>query len=222
MAGVFGGAAAAFLPRIAHRFAYPEPVCRDCGRDFPSGVSGWVHAGAACGCGGWIGPVLASAAVAALLAGLLGPVLSLPALLLAAVLGVLLAVIDLRCLRLPDPLVGGLAVIAGVPLALIEPARIGTAVAAGVLVGTGYLLVALLPGGGLGLGDVKLGAVLGLVLGFGGWPAVAVGFAAAHLINGVVAGWLLARGRAHGGRALPFGPALLVGALISMTFIGYA
>lgn len=221
MAVVFGGAGAAFLPRVAYRLAvaYGEPArtaCAMCGRRFPAGARGWIHAGAACGCGGWIGPVLASAAVAGVLAAMLGPDPNLPALLVAGVVGVLLAVIDLRCLRLPDPLVGGLAMVAGGPLALLQPDRIGAAVAAGVVVGVVYLLVALLPGGGLGLGDVKLGAVLGLLLGFGGWTAVAVGFGAAHLINGVVAGWLLARGRASGGRGLPFGPALLAGAVIGL------
>ncbi|WP_328463905.1 prepilin peptidase [Actinoplanes sp. NBC_00393] len=160
--------------------------------------------------------MVASAAVAGVPAALLGPVPGLPVLLIAGVLGVLLAMIDLRCLRLPDPLVGALALVVGVPLALIEPARIGTAVAAGAAVGIVYLAIALLPGRGLGLGDVKLGAVLALLLGFGGWAAVAVGFAAAHLINGVVAGWLLVTGRARGGRALPFGPALLAGALLGV------
>lgn len=224
MAVVFGGAAAAFLPRVAWRLAvaYGEPPrtdCPGCGRRFPPGLSGWVQVGPPCDCAGWLGPMAASATVAGVLAALLGPAPGLPVLLLAAVLGVLLAMIDLRCLRLPDPLVAALAAVTGVPLAVLQPARIGPAVAASLVVGTVYLLVALLPGQGLGLGDVKLGAVLGLLLGFGGWASVAVGFAAAHLINGVVAGWLLAAGRARGGRALPFGPALLVGALIGLVAV---
>ncbi|MEV6303793.1 hypothetical protein AB0M02_30605 [Actinoplanes sp. NPDC051861] len=153
----------------------------------------------------------ASATAAGVLAAALGPVPRLPVLLVAAVLGVLLAVIDMRCLRLPDPLVGALALSAGVPLALLEPGRITTA-----LVAAGYLGIAMLPGRGLGLGDVKLGAVLAFLLGFGGFPAVIVGLGAAHLINGVVAGWLLISGRARRGRGLPFGPALLAGALIGL------
>ena len=68
--------------------------------------------------------------------------------------------------------------------------------------------------GGLGLGDVKLAAVLALILGFAGWPAVVTGVLAAHLINGPIALFLLVNGRR---RALPFGPALLAGALLALT-----
>ncbi|WP_436525195.1 prepilin peptidase [Actinoplanes sp. HUAS TT8] len=137
---------------------------------------------------------------------------------MASVLGgipaVLLALIDLRSLRLPDPLVAGLAVGAGGPLAVLAPGRIGPALLAGVLVGAGYLLVALLPGDGLGFGDVKLGAVLAVLLGLaGGWPAVVAGLVAAHVIGAGVAVVLLATRRR---RVFPFGPALLSGALAGL------
>jgi leader peptidase (prepilin peptidase)/N-methyltransferase len=145
----------------------------------------------------------------------------LPVLLAGAVLGAVLAQIDARCRRLPDPVVGLLAVSAGLPLtvgamAAGEPARAGRAVLAAALVGAAYLVVALLPGGGLGLGDVKLAAVLAFVLGFLGWPAVAVGTVLPHLINGPVALVLLLTGRVRRRTALPFGPALLVGALLGV------
>jgi leader peptidase (prepilin peptidase)/N-methyltransferase len=161
--------------------------------------------------------VLAGAAVAALLAATVGPSPLLPVYLLAAVLGLLLAVIDLRCLRLPDPLVAALALTAGGPLVVLRPHRAGAALAAAGLVLTAYLLIALLPRHGLGLGDVKLAAVLGLILGFAGWPAVFVGVLAPHLINGPVALVLLATGRADRRRPLAFGPALLAGALLAIT-----
>jgi leader peptidase (prepilin peptidase)/N-methyltransferase len=61
---------------------------------------------------------------------------------------------------------------------------------------------------------VKLAAVLALVLGFAGWPAVVVGVLAPHLINGPVALFVLVTGRR---RVLPFGPALLAGALVALT-----
>jgi leader peptidase (prepilin peptidase)/N-methyltransferase len=158
--------------------------------------------------------VLVSGAAAGLLAATVGATPLLPVLLPAAVLGVLLAVIDMRCLRLPDPLVATLAVLVVVPLALGGEA--GRAFLAAGLVGLGYLLLALLPGGGVGLGDVKLAAVLAFVLGFVGWPAVAVGVIAPHLINGPIALALLVRRRAGPRSALPFGPALLAGALLAV------
>lgn len=210
---LFGAAAGAFLPRIADRLsvplgAPPRAVCDDCGRPFPPGLAGWVHIGPK------VWPSLLLALVAGLLAVRLGPVPHLPGHLLAAVPGLLLAMIDLGCLRLPDRLVGLFALTAGIPLALLLPGRILPALGAGLLVGATYLVIALLPGRGLGLGDVKLGATLAFLLGFAGWPAVAVGFGTAHLLNGAIAAWLLVTRR---GRPIPFGPALLAGFCAGLT-----
>jgi leader peptidase (prepilin peptidase)/N-methyltransferase len=146
---------------------------------------------------------------------------ALPPFLVAAVVGVLLAAVDMRCLRLPDPLVLMLAAGTVLPLTAVavaagEPGRLGRAAAAAVLCFGGYLMLALLPGDGLGFGDVKLAAVLGFLLGWIGWPAVLLGLAAPHLLNGPVALFLLATRRAGRRTALPLGPALLAGALIAV------
>lgn len=208
LAAAFGAATAAFLPRIAHRFS----GCPTCS------LHPWVRAGPACShAGGWVATVLAGTVIAALLAAASGPSALLPVHLLAAVLGLLLAVIDLRCLRLPNPLVGALAITAGVPLTVLEPERAGPALVAAGAVLTTYVGLALLPGGGLGLGDVKLAAVLGLILGFAGWPAVVIGLVAPQVINGTVAVALLLTRRVDRRHPLPFGPALLAGALIAVT-----
>ncbi|WP_412743951.1 hypothetical protein [Krasilnikovia sp. MM14-A1004] len=156
---------------------------------------------------------------AAMLAVALGAVPVLPVLLSAVPLGVLLAAVDLRCLRLPDPLVGALAGVVGPPLILLavgggEPGRVARGAVAAGLAGATYLIVAMLPGQGLGFGDVKLAAVLAFPLGYLGWPAVAAGLVAPHLLNGPVAVFLLVTGRARRGTALPLGPALLAGALL--------
>ncbi|GAB1643924.1 hypothetical protein KRMM14A1259_43470 [Krasilnikovia sp. MM14-A1259] len=161
------------------------------------------------------------ASAAALLAAARGPVPTLPVLLLAVPLGVLLAVVDLRCLRLPDALVGALAAVVVPPLVLLallggEPGRLGRAAVAAGLAGAAYLMVALLPGHGLGFGDVKLAAALAFPLGFLGWPVAAAGLVVPHLINGPVALVLMATGRARRGTALPLGPALLAGALLGV------
>jgi len=115
--------------------------------------------------------------------------------------------------------VGLLAVGTVLPLSAValltgEPAGLVRAALAAVLSGGVYLIVALLPGAGLGMGDVKLATVLGFTLGFVGWPAVIVGLMAPHLINGPVALVLLLTGRAKRRSALPLGPALLTGALL--------
>ncbi|MEU8816335.1 prepilin peptidase [Actinoplanes sp. NPDC048796] len=213
LAATFGAATAAFLPRIAYRLAVPygEPsrsTCASCG----VALSAWVRVGAFCSCSRvYVVTTATGAAVAALLAVAIGESPLLPVYLLAAVPALLLAMIDRRCLRLPDRLVGLLAFVAGVPLAVLRPERIGPALVAGVVVLGVYLL---LPG--FGLGDVKLGAVLAFILGFAGWPAVAVGVIAPHLINGPIAGFLLLTRRAGRRQPLPFGPALLAGALAAI------
>ena len=227
LSAVFGAAAGAFVPRPAYRLAVPfgsppRSACADCSRPFPAGLPGWVRAGEACHRRRrFPRAALAASAAAGLLGAAVGPSPLLPVLLPAVVLGVLLAVLDLRCRRLPDPLVAALAAVvcpplAAAALALGEPGRLGRAALAAVLVGAVHLVAALL--GGLGLGDVKLAAVLGFPLGFVGWPAVAIGLIVPHLAAGPVAAVLLLRGRVRRRSALPFGPALLVGALAGLAF----
>jgi leader peptidase (prepilin peptidase)/N-methyltransferase len=214
-AAVLGGLASAFLPLVADRLAVPSgdpprPACDRCARPFP----GWVRFGAPCPCARWPWPaVLAGAVATGLLAGVVGWSVTL----VAGVIGVLLVQIDVRCLRLPDPVVGALAVVVAVPPAVRGPlAASGAAVAAAAVVGSAYLMLAIVSGGGLGLGDVKLAAALALGLGFHGWPAVALGAVLPYLLIGPVALVLVLGRRVRRRAALPFGPALLAGALAAV------
>jgi leader peptidase (prepilin peptidase)/N-methyltransferase len=141
------------------------------------------------------------------------------------VFGVLLAEIDVRCLRLPDPLVAALAVVVGTPLTVISGLdgtweRLGRAATAAVVVLLLHLMIALLPRGGLGLGDVKLAGVLGFLLGWTGWPTVLLGLVLPHLLTGPVVLILLVRRRIGRRTAVPFGPALLAGTLIAVVTSG--
>jgi len=228
-ATVFGGAASAFLPLVAHRLAVPSGVpprssCADCGTPYPDGPDGWVCAGPPCnrpasfraGLGPWC-TIATGATASGLLGASIGATPLLPVLLLAVVLGVLLAVIDMRCLRLPDPLVAALALLT-VPVlaALGGPEPIVRGVLAAGLSFLAYAMIAILPRGGLGFGDVKLAAVLGFVLGFLGWPTLLLGVLLPHLINGPIALFLLGKGRVGRRSALPLGPALLTGALLAI------
>jgi leader peptidase (prepilin peptidase) / N-methyltransferase len=91
-----------------------------------------------------------------------------------------------------------------------EPERLIAATAAG-----GFLLLAALAyPGGMGMGDVKLAAVMGLFLGRAVAPAILVG-----LLAGVLLGMLvMARKGTRAGRktAVPFGPFLALGALVAV------
>jgi leader peptidase (prepilin peptidase)/N-methyltransferase len=124
------------------------------------------------------------------------------------------ALIDLEYRIIPNRLTALGAVLAlALGLALDpagEPERLIAAAGAG-----GFLLVAALAyPGGMGMGDVKLAAVLGLCLGAAVAPAVLIA-----LLTGVTAGGvLIAQKGAREGRkmAIPFGPFLALGALVAV------
>lgn len=89
----------------------------------------------------------------------------------------------------------------------------GSVPAVALLAGAGYFvfLLALNLGGGMGMGDVKLGAALGVALGLlGVWPAVA-GLVLAFVVGGVVGLVFLFVRRVNARSRIPFGPFLLVG-----------
>ncbi|MER6587341.1 A24 family peptidase [Micromonospora chalcea] len=145
---------------------------------------------------------------------------ALPALLLVAAVGLALAVTDVTALRLPDPLVGMVALGGGLGLtaataATGEPRRLAVAAAGAALSFLGYALLALLPRARLGFGDVKLAAALGLPLGWLGWPALRLGLLLPHVLAGVAVLVLLAAGRVRRDTPVPFGPALLGGAWLA-------
>lgn len=132
------------------------------------------------------------------------------------VTGLLLAIslVDYRVRRIPNPLVLALLLWAvvqviwlGQPTAL--SAALGLAAAGGL-----FLLLAIIQRGAMGLGDVKLAAVLGAVLGF---PLILTGLLYGILAGGVAALVLLATRRAGRKDAMAYGPYLALGAWIVWT-----
>lgn len=145
----------------------------------------------------------------------------LPAYVYLGVLAVVLAAVDARVHRLPDPLVlpsyPVLAVLFGVAALIdFESGRLLRAALAAALVWLGFTLLALLPGGGLGRGDVKLSGLLAGALGWLGWPQVAFGFVAGMLSGGVWALALLATGSAGRTDRIAYGPHLLTGTWVAV------
>jgi leader peptidase (prepilin peptidase) / N-methyltransferase len=214
---VLGALLGALVPPVAYRLSVPYGQARrtTCGR-----CGAPLRIRLRCQeCGARLGPpVWVTAAVGGLvfgtLAWALGPVRVLPAFLAVAALGLLLGAIDIACHRLPDPLVAlgfGLAI----PLLAIGGIRVRAVEGALVMFG-GYLVLALLPGANLGFGDVKLAGLLGLLLGWLGWPAVLLGALLPHLLNGPVVLVLLASRRVRRDSELPLGPALLAGAWLAV------
>lgn len=131
---------------------------------------------------------------------------------------VALAFIDLDVHRLPDriqlPAYPTLVVLlAGSSLATDAWSTFGRALIAGVVLFVVYLVLGLMPGGGIGFGDVKLAGLLGLLLGWHSWAHVWWATLATFLIGGLVAVGLLALRRKGARDEFAYGPAMLLGAV---------
>jgi leader peptidase (prepilin peptidase)/N-methyltransferase len=149
----------------------------------------------------------------------------LPAFLCLAAAGVLLAVIDVQHRLLPDrvvlPSLGiGALMLAGAALVHGNWTALARAAAAALLLFLVFLVLALIAPSGLGMGDVKLAALLGLYLGWLGWGAVVVGAAAGFVVQALLALTLLAARRIGLRGELPFGPAMLLGAVLVIGWTG--
>ncbi|MFD9126882.1 prepilin peptidase [Kitasatospora sp. NPDC059571] len=216
---LLGLAAAPFLRAAAvrHAVAYGEPLRRCC----PAGRVVRRPGGRCPGCGdSAAGPRPGSVEAVAVLAGAaLGAAAggaSAPLLCWAGAFGVVLGFVDAAVLRLPDaltlPLALGTAVL--LPLADHRPAVLLRCLLAAAALGLLYGGLALLVP--IGLGDAKLAPSLGAVLALYGWRAVGSGVFCAFLLGGVWGAVLLLTRRAGRGDALPFGPPLLLGALLAL------
>ena len=174
---------------------------------------------------GCLAAVLAAAAVAWAV-WVSGPGWSTPAFVAAAVGWSVLGVVDARTHRLPDVLTYPTTIVSAVLLVLAAAATghgadLVRAVVAGLAVSAGYTLMWFVaPVGGVGLGDVKLAVSIGLVTGWSGWAAVAIAVLAPWIVAGIPAMVILVKRRARHepNRHLAFGPYMLVGAVIAVTW----
>lgn len=166
---------------------------------------------------------LTTAGVFGVLGWRLGPVADLPAFLYLGAVGVALAFIDIEVKRLPNPLTLPSYVVAALLLAaaaLLQDAGGDylRALAGMVALYLFYFVLALIHPSGMGFGDVKLAGVLGLYLGWLGWGTLIGGAFLGFLLGGVCGVLLLVAGRATRKSSIPFGPYMLLGALIAIVW----
>lgn len=139
----------------------------------------------------------------------------------AAGAAVVLAAVDLASHRLPDRVTGPAAAVCTAAL-LVDAAVLASwtaflrALAAAALTFAVAYVVAGIAPAALGLGDVKLLGLLGLLLGWFGWGVLVAGVFLGLLTGAVVSLALLATRRAGWRTALPFGPPLLLGAVLAL------
>ncbi|MBS1907423.1 MAG: prepilin peptidase [Actinobacteria bacterium] len=136
-------------------------------------------------------------------------------------IGAWLIVIDIGTHRLPDRIV--LPTLAGALLLALAAAvlagqgvRLLGALWGMLLLGGFYALLRLFSREGMGGGDVKLAALIGLVLGWHGWQALLIGAAAAFVLGAVHALGLIVLRRATGATHIAFGPWMIVGSALGI------
>jgi leader peptidase (prepilin peptidase) / N-methyltransferase len=230
LAAVFGAIIGSFLNVVIYRLPRGESLstpgshCPSCAAPIKPydnvPVLGWLWLRGRCrSCGEPISPryPLVEASTAVLCAGavigqhntgraLLGIVLVLAL--------VPIALIDLETRLIPDKITAPAAVLALVIGTALDPGHEVERLIAGAAAG-GFLFIAWYAyPGGMGFGDVKLAAVLGLFLGRAVGPAMLVA-----LVSGVVVGLVIMRrvGVAAGRKTkVPFGPFLALGGLVGI------
>ena len=234
---VFGSFANVVVHRVPLKQSVVRPAsrCPSCGvalraRDNIPVLSWLLLRGRCRNCGALISPrypaiEILTAVLFGLAAWRIRPATDLVAYLPLLWVLVVLSFIDLEHKLLPNRIVVP-AFIAGVAL-LGVAAALGPGVGAwvralfGAAVAFGFFFVlALISPRGMGMGDVKLSAVLGLGLTYQGWGRLLVGFFISFLAGAVGGIGLIAARRAGMKSEVPFGPYLALGTIVSILFGG--
>ncbi len=226
LAGLPAGAALrGQVYRLSVRGGEPdEASCRECAAPLP------CPAPRTCGqCGQWLGaPMAGAAGTAVVLALLFGRFAGQPALAAFAFLGiagVALAQIDAAVQRLPDRLTlpaypALIALLGAAALVDHAAAALVRALLGGLALLAVYLILGIASGGQLGGGDVKLAGLIGLALGWVGWPALIAGACLGFLLAAIVSVALLAARLVSRRSMICFGPYMLGGALLAILAVG--
>ena len=90
---------------------------------------------------------------------------------------------------------------------------IGSVLSAALIAAFFTLLIIITKGKGMGGGDVKLGALMGLGLGF---PLSLVALILSFLTGAIFSIFLIIVGKKHFGQTIPFGPFLVLGSIIAL------
>ena len=220
LAAAVGGAGSFLAPSLIARIPEPVPDAEPDPSPDPEPKEPYAAVAAL--------PGLAwrSAVVGAVAAGWMGWTLgwAWPLVVVVALVpvSVALAVVDWRTRLLPTKVIAptyavtiGLVLLTWLldgpgPGADLLRALIGWAVAGGL-----YFVLWFVHPAGMGYGDVRLSGILGIALGYLGWPELVVGIYGGFLLGGVLGG-VLSLMRRVDRKGYPFGPFMLLGALVGV------
>lgn len=225
-----GVAAGSFLSVVAHRvprglsIVGPRSECPWCGARIAAydnvPVISWLLLRGRCRhCGKWISvryPAVELGVGAAFLATVLVLWDDPAQLVLGLVFVATLAAVTLTDLEqriIPNRILL-VSAIAGLAIAAVaDPASLPERAIAAVAAGGLLLLTALAYPRGMGMGDVKLAALMGLYLGRSVAPALLIAFFAGALVG---VGMIVREGAAARKRGVPFGPFLALGGIVGL------
>jgi leader peptidase (prepilin peptidase)/N-methyltransferase len=221
VASLLAGLGGLLVPVLIARVPEPEPAT-----DAPDGEPPkMLYADMAARPGlGW-----RSALVAAVCGGLLGAATGLdwPLLWLVPLtpVAVALSVIDWHTRLLPRRIVvpatlAAIVVVVVVGLATGEREALVRALLAMIVARSFFWVLWFLRSAGMGFGDVRLAAPVGLVLGWIGWGALAIGLWVGFMAFALPAAGLalVRRDRSVLKQSFPFGPFMVVGALVGLVW----
>ncbi|TDL41386.1 prepilin peptidase [Arthrobacter nitrophenolicus] len=148
----------------------------------------------------------------------------LPAFIFLAVLGVQLARIDIEHHLLPNPLVlalltGGLLLLLASGIFNQQADDLLRGAFGALILFAGYLVLGLISPGGIGMGDIKLAAPVGLYLGYLGWTQVLYGALLGFIVNGLVTLLILSQKRRTKASEVAHGPSMLGALAVATLFI---
>jgi leader peptidase (prepilin peptidase)/N-methyltransferase len=128
---------------------------------------------------------------------------------------VVITLTDLERRVIPNTVLLAGALVAVAIVAATDPGSLDTRAIAAAAGGGFLFLVALAYPRGMGMGDVKLAAVMGLYLGRAVAPALLIGFAAGALVGLAM---IARRGATARKQAVPFGPFLALGGIVALWY----
>jgi leader peptidase (prepilin peptidase) / N-methyltransferase len=230
-AALFGAALGSFLNVVVYRLPRHESLlapgshCTSCNTavksydNVPVLAWMWLH-GRCRACRAAISPryPLVEAATALLCAGVVLTRSSAGGIALGVLTVLVLvpvALIDLDHHLIPNRITGPAAILAVVLGTVLDPSGEPARLIAGAAAGGFFGLAALVSPRGMGMGDVKLAAVMGLLLGASVAPALAIA-----LLAGIAVGLVVMARREPGDRrgvGVPFGPFLAFGGLVALS-----
>jgi leader peptidase (prepilin peptidase)/N-methyltransferase len=235
LTAVFGAMIGSFLTVVAHRVPRAESVvggrshCPGCGAQIAAydnvPVLSWFHLrGRSRCCDEAISPryPLTEVVLAALFAGVAirfhGDIGELVLGLVFVSMLLAITLTDLERRIIPNKVLAVASVLGLAIIAISDPASLPERAAAAAGAGGVLFVAALAYPGGMGMGDVKLAAAMGLFLGVEVIPAMLIGLLAGSLVGIAM---MIRLGAGARKQAIPFGPFLALGGIVAL-FAGHA